>query len=157
MTPTGWRYFSKPSGTNNSMPMYLDAYARRMPPAALRLRSVSLECRPALAVIADYGQSPDCCLYVDPPYDPTIRAGGYREETTGDDHVALAEALHGCAASVVLSGYHSPLYADLYGEWDRVEMDAFTGQGDQATGQRTEVLWSNRPIGQARLDFGEAS
>jgi DNA adenine methylase len=43
----------------------------------------------------------------------------------------------------VLSGYDSPLYADLYAGWHAVRINTRTGQasGDQS---RTEVLWINR-------------
>lgn len=154
---TGWRFFANHAGTGNAMPEYLDAYVRRMPPAAARLRHVSLECRPALDVIHDYGQHESVCMYVDPPYDGETRAVGYRQEMrTPEEHQALAEALHGCKASVVLSGYRSPLYDDLYGSWHALEIDTFTGQGRQGEGARTEVLWSNRPLGSERL-FTEVS
>lgn len=49
----------------------------------------------------------------------------------------------------MLSGYHSPLYDELYADWSRVEMSAFSGQstGTAKRGRaRTEVLWSNREL-----------
>ena len=45
----------------------------------------------------------------------------------------------------MLSGYDSPLYDRLYADWDRVEIPTTTGQGGTRQ-DRTEVLWSNRPI-----------
>jgi DNA adenine methylase len=152
---TGWRFFSNPAGTNYGMPQYLDAYIERMPDVIQRLRGVSLECRPALEVIATYGQHPEVCLYVDPPYEGVTRPrtyDGYRHEMRAtDDHQALAEALLTCKASVVLSGYHSPLYDEMYADWDSIEIAAFTGQGRAGEGHRTEVLWSNRPLHDGRL------
>jgi DNA adenine methylase len=109
---------------------------------------VSLECRPALDVIADYGRHEGVLLYVDPPYLGTTRSSGsYVVEMTDEQqHRDLADALRGCKASVVLSGYHSPLYDDLFDGWERIEFDTSTGQGG-AWEARTEVLWSNRKIG----------
>ncbi|NIL62715.1 DNA adenine methylase [Salinispora arenicola] len=144
---TGWRHYIDPGGTSMSMPAYLDAYRRRLPPAADRLRAVSLEARPALDVITAYGQHPDVLLYVDPPYLRTARSGGtnYRHEMPDDaSHRELADALHRCRAAVVLSGYPSDLYADLYAGWDRVEITTATSQGG-TWAVRTEVSWSNRP------------
>jgi DNA adenine methylase len=43
----------------------------------------------------------------------------------------------------VLSGYDSPLYAELYDGWYVTRIDTTTGQGGTRQ-QRTEVLWSNR-------------
>lgn len=63
---TGWRMYVDPAGSSTSMPGYLDGYTERMAAAAERLHRVSLECRPALDVIAQYGAHRSCCLYVDP-------------------------------------------------------------------------------------------
>ena len=54
---------------------------------------------------------------------------------------------------MVLSGYHSDLYASLYADWHHTEVAAFTGRAN-TNGRRTEVLWSNRPLAHAdTLDF----
>lgn len=142
---TGWRFYLNPVGSSTSMPGYLDGYRRRIPPAAERLMSVSLECRPALEVIAAYGQHDDVLLYVDPPYLGTTRASRQYvvEMSSAEEHAALIAALLECRAAVVLSGYASPLYDDALTGWRRVEIDAFTGQANTA-GRRTEVLWINR-------------
>jgi len=144
---SGWRYYIDPRGSNTSFPGYLDGYRDRLPPAARRLRDVSLECMPALDLIAKYGASEDVLLYVDPPYLGSSRAGSrYRHELkTDDEHRELAEALHRAAAAVVLSGYPSHLYdQELYAGWSRVEISSMTGNGVEKG--RTEVLWANRPI-----------
>lgn len=147
---TGWRHYVNPAGSSASMPDYLVGYIERIAPAAERLHAVSLECVPALDLIAKYGNQPDVLLYVDPPYLGSTRTGswdGYPHEVRGeDDHRELAEALHAARAAVVLSGYGSDLYdRELYPDWDRVTFAAGTGQG--GWGNRTEVLWSNRPLG----------
>jgi DNA adenine methylase len=143
------------------MPGYLDGYLARIAPAAARLRQVSLESLPALDLIAKYGKETEALLYVDPPYLGTTRDGiQYRHELRADDeHTELAEALHVCKAAVVVSGYPSPLYdQDLYAAWSRVEISSMTGNGVEKA--RTEVLWSNRPLGHVPTlfdDMGERS
>lgn len=153
---TGWRHFQDPSRRGRmGMPAYLDAYVERMAPAVDRLRDVSLECRDALEVINEYGSFPDVCIYADPPYLGSVRSSRqYVVEMSSDaEHEALAEALNRCGAAVVLSGYRSPLYDDLYAGWHVHELRAFTGQAN-TNGARMEVLWSNRPIGpELTLDF----
>lgn len=157
---TGWRHFVVPRGSSIGMPGYLDGYLARIAPAAERLRNVSLECMPALDLIAKYGVDPDVLLYVDPPYLGTTRGWGenYKHEMKSEaEHRELAEALHACRASVVLSGYASDLYdRDLYAGWDRVTFPAMTGNGKDGAKDRTEVLWSNRPLGTqpALFDLG---
>jgi DNA adenine methylase len=147
---TGWRHYVDPAGSSSSMPGYLTGYIDRIAPAAERLQRVSLEAAPALDIIAKFGAQPDVLLYVDPPYLGSTRNKtwrGYEHEMRGvDDHRELAEALHGAAAAVVVSGYPSQLYdLELYAGWDRHTIAASTGQSG-AWGNRTEVLWSNRPL-----------
>lgn len=155
---TGWRFYRDPAGSSCSMPDYLAAYAQRIPPAAARLHGVSLECRDGLEVIRNYGQHPDVLLYVDPPYLASSRnSTNYRHEMgAAADHEAMLEALTECEASVVLSGYDSPLYRRKLDNWARVDMKAWTGNGirngaTKTDGDRIEVLWANRPIDEPSL------
>jgi len=146
MRTTGWRHFQDPAGSSSGMPRYLAGYVSRLAPVAERLAGVSLECRPALELIESYGRHPKVLLYVDPPYLGSTRARNYRHEMGGEsEHRELAAALEACRAAVVLSGYHSPLYDELFAGWHRVELKAHTGQA-HTWQRRTEVLWSNRPF-----------
>lgn len=162
MRRTGWRHYVATSGSSMGMPGYLDAYRDRLLPAADRLRGVSLECLPALTVIGKYGAAADVLLYVDPPYLGTTRGDANSrygvEMRTEAEHRELAAALTDCGAAVVLSGYGSPLYDELYDGWHRYELATMTGNGAAAAKARTEVLWSNRPLGGADLfTEGEAA
>jgi DNA adenine methylase len=146
----GWRHFVNPGGSWTAMPDYLAGYVDRMACVAERLSRVSLECLPALDLIAKYGAQPRCLLYVDPPYLGTTReaTARYRLEMKGEDgHRELADALRRCTAAVVLSGYPSPLYDELFEGWYREQTGAVTGNGRRGEQDRTEVLWSNRPLG----------
>ena len=151
---TGWRHIQNPQnpgGGRPSMPDYLATHMGRLASAARRIRDVSLECRPALQVIERYGQHSGCLIYADPPYLKSVRTWsngrsyGDREMHTEAEHRELADALRAARAAVVLSGYPSSLYDELYQGWHREEIATQTGNGgiDQA---RTEVLWSNRPF-----------
>ncbi|MFD9276853.1 DNA adenine methylase [Streptomyces mirabilis] len=146
---TGWRHYIDPAGSALGMPGYLEAYVLRLAAAAERLRGVSLDALPALDLIAKYGKQPKVLLYVDPPYLGTTRGWGnnYRcEMKTELEHRELAAALADCKANVVLSGYHSDLYLELYDGWHRYEQSTMTGNA-KADKDRTEVLWSNRVLG----------
>lgn len=149
MRRTGWRHYATTSGSSIGMSGYLEAYRERLLPAAERLYTVSLECLPALTVIEKYGAASDVLLYVDPPYLGSTRGDAnsrYGVEMRGDaEHRELAAALADCKASVVLSGYGSPLYAELYEGWHRYEMATMTGNAISDRG-RTEVIWSNRVL-----------
>lgn len=147
---TGWRFNeAKPNGA--AMPQYLEAYVSRIPPAARRIARVSLECRPAVDMIAAYGKHPSVLIYADPPYLDSTRSHGqhgnvYRQEMRREaQHQELADALLAARGAVVLSGYHSPLYDELYDGWHRLELAAFAGNSIEQR-KRVEVLWSNRPF-----------
>lgn len=154
MKPTGWRYARDISKV---MATHLKTHATHILPAATRLANASIENRDALEMIRDYGSEPSVCIYADPPYLGSTRAANYRVEMLEDDlHVKLAEALRNCKASVVLSGYASPLYEDLYPGWHRMELKAPTALSGRAA--ENEVLWSNVPLGaQMAFDFGGAA
>ncbi|MFG3660276.1 DNA adenine methylase [Streptomyces sp. NPDC047706] len=151
---TGWRHYIDPAGSVLGMPGYLEAYVLRLAAAAERLHGVSLEALPALDLIGKYGKQPKVLLYVDPPYLGSTRGWGnnYRcEMKTDAEHRELAAALADCKAAVVLSGYHSELYLELFDGWHRYEQSTMTGNAISTKG-RTEVIWSNRILaGQADL------
>lgn len=135
---TGWRFYVNPSGGGASMPSYLSGYVDRMAAAAERLHHVSLECRPATELISAYGQFPDVCLYLDPPYLGATRCRNYQTEMTSEaDHADMLHLALQSAASVVISGYASDLYDTALADWTRIEIPTFTGQSAAA---RTEVL-----------------
>ncbi|RBO82093.1 DNA adenine methylase [Nocardia puris] len=154
---TGWRHYIDPGGSSSSMPDYLAGYVQRLGAAAERLHAVSLECRPALEVIAAYGAHPAVCLYVDPPYLGSTRNGtNYAHEMASDaDHEELLEALLRARAGVAVSGYASDLYDGALTGWARVEIPTFNGNA--VDGARTEIVWTNRELPDQGLDFGEAS
>ena len=110
---TGWR-FDAADFAHTSMPRWLDGYVRRMEAVAARLRSVSLECRDGLDIIAAYGKGRRALLYVDPPYLGEVRQRNYRSEMlSAAQHRELAASLHSCAATVVLSGEVVPGLVEL--------------------------------------------
>ena len=122
-------------------------YADALPEITERFRGVVVEQRPALDILAQH-DSTDTLHYVDPPYVHSTRKlprasaglrGRYRFEMSDADHRQLAATLKKLGGGVVLSGYPSALYEDLYGDWHRVERPALA----DGARERTEVLWIN--------------
>ena len=58
---------------------------------------------------------------------------------TDDDHRELSAALHMLQGMVILSGYPSGLYDELYCDWQRTDRKALT----DGARERTECLWLN--------------
>lgn len=133
----------------------------RFAACAERLASVSIECRPATEVI-DRLAGKDALVYADPPYLDETRRGsrGGRSSDYGVDmgdpleHKELAKALHSTVATVILSGYASPLYDELYGDWWTAERQINSSAGNRRNAnatRRIERIWSNRDLGAGRL------
>jgi len=124
-----------------------------------RLRGVTIECRPALEVIAQQDDE-TTLFYLDPPYPIATRTAAqgrshreraYRFNMTDDDHRELAEVLHGIRGKAVLSGYACPLFdEELYPDWKRLERPANTDGG----GIRQEVLWISPHAEDLQLEIG---
>ena len=133
---TGFRSNSDRSGTTPAMDWR--QYPVEFGAIIDRLRGVIIEQRDALEVLKLH-DSPATLHYIDPPYLPETRDAGadYRFELTEEDHIRLAETLRGLEGAVIVSGYPSDLYEDLYRGWLRAERAALA---DGAL-PRTEVLW----------------
>lgn len=134
---SGWRRGVRPTGPASSQE-WASLHSHVLSWAD-RLRSVYIENTDALSVIARW-DSPDTLFYVDPPYVIDARTtgrGAYGHEMTDDEHAALADLLRSVEGRVIISGYPSTLYEDLYAGWARIERPALA---DQAR-RRTEVLW----------------
>lgn len=106
-----------------------------------RMRGVVIENRDGLELMR-YHDAPTTLHYVDPPYvhDSRTWQGGkeaYRHEMSNEDHRKMAECLESLQGMVMLSGYPTPLYDELFAGWRRIEKRAMA---DKAAA-RTEVLW----------------
>jgi DNA adenine methylase len=109
-----------------------------------RLHGVTIENRDAVDIIQQQDDT-TTLFYVDPPYLADTRNSAskqYAFEMTDLDHVRLAVALKACKGKVMLSGYASDLYDELYSGWYRQEREHHTG-GQSGSVMRTEILWMN--------------
>lgn len=117
----------------------------QLPAIIDRLKRVQILHQPAIEAIRRF-DGPDVLVYCDPPYlhetrDPNS-VDVYGVEMSETEHRALGEALNECQSKVVLSGYPSPLYEELFGSWKRVEYDiASHAAGGRRKARKTEVLW----------------
>jgi DNA adenine methylase len=126
---------------------YLSAVDEQLPAIVERLRRVQIVCRPALEAIPTW-DGPDTLIYCDPPYVHETRHEGSREvygvEMSEQDHRELAAVLNACKAKVVLSGYPSALYDELYPSWRTITFDiANHAAGGRKKVRKQEKLWLN--------------
>lgn len=115
--------------------------------AAIRLKDVQIENRPALDLIRRFNYE-NVLIYADPPYLMETRCcAQYRHEMTEQDHIDLLAALLQHKGPVILSGYPSELYDRELKCWSRITRKSYNQNADQ----RTEVLWCNFEVGQISL------
>lgn len=113
-------------------------YPDRIETFRKRLQGVIVENSRAEWILKKF-DSPNTLHYIDPPYLLTTRGASrrYRFDMTEADHRALATVLHNLKGMVMLSGYPSDLYQELYRDWHLVTTTAFT----ESRERRTECLW----------------
>jgi DNA adenine methylase len=126
---------------------YLSAIDEGLPEIMQRLRSVQILKRPAIDVIRKW-DSPDTLVYCDPPYVHETRDKQSRDlygvELTEDDHRKLAATLKACKSKVILSGYPSPLYQELYNGWRTMSKEIANHASSEGTKNvMKEMLWMN--------------
>lgn len=118
--------------------------------ASQRLLSVQLENRDAFKLMREF-DSEDTLFYLDPPYVLSTRTTkkGYNHEMTNENHQEFAELLYSLNGFVVLSGYPSKIYEELFENrgWKRVDKEACVLGG----GKRTECLWLSPKTSDALL------
>ena len=150
----GWRRTVK-AARAVPLPRMRDALVARISAVAERMIGVSLENDDAINIIRRYGREPSVCIYADPPYLGETRGegGGYGIDQRDEEfHREFAAACKEAKASVVISGYDSALYSELFAGWERMDM---TTMPTQSQDRKMEVLWSNRPFAtQTAFDFG---
>lgn len=147
---TGW---SITTARSSSVPLTILNRIGRFRPAVERLMHASIECCDAASLVERLATE-DTVIYADPPYLAETRRGRDRQRPAdyahdmglAEDHERLAEALHATPASVLLSGYPSPLYEALYGDWWQVDTHVHVHSSNSVTaerGTRVERIWCN--------------
>ncbi|MDZ4689322.1 MAG: DNA adenine methylase [Planctomycetaceae bacterium] len=116
-----------------------------LPQVIDRIRRVQFICQSAFDAIPRFDHE-EGLIYCDPPYLHGTRAQGstnvYHAEMTDAEHRQLAELLTSCKSAIVLSGYDSPMYHELYRKWQKVTRDiANHAAGGGSKSRETECLW----------------
>lgn len=156
---TGWRYMRSRT-LRGQTPVDDWRDADRLFEVAARLRDICIEHDPAIPVIKRF-DAPTTLFYCDPPYTHGERSlrwaeNAYRYEMTDEDHRELAAVLNDVKGMVVLSGYASDLYEELYGGWHQVKRTVNTDGKAGHPGKAVEVLWLNARAAAAATQKGMA-
>ena len=103
-----------------------------------RFQGVYIENLDFRKILERYDQK-DTLIYADPPYLPETRDYGsdYSFEMNSQDHYDLAQLLNRRNGPVVISGYHSAFYDELYSGWVCKKKNTTCASNKQ----RTEQIW----------------
>ncbi|UCE65337.1 MAG: DNA adenine methylase [Candidatus Zixiibacteriota bacterium] len=136
---TGWRRSIRRKGYHginewNKISDHLPAWSHR-------LNNCYIDSKDAIDILKTWDHE-TALFYVDPPYLHDTRSTsmsdrGYKHEMTDEQHVELAEALSKLKGYVIVSGYPSDLYFDLYSGWECHRRQARADKAKKAT----ECLW----------------
>jgi DNA adenine methylase len=135
---TGWRFQRTDTRGGASVTEEWNRY-EHLWAAAERLKAVQIESDTAINCIKRF-DTPDTLFYVDPPYLFETRYSNeerYAHEMSNDDHRQLAALLRSVQGMVLLSGYKSALYDELYGDWRCISKSTTTNGNSEAE----EFLW----------------
>lgn len=143
---TGFRFNSWRSNTGAPIdwmryPDYLGQFVQR-------LRGVVIESRPAIEMIPAV-DTERTLFYVDPPYLRETRCcrwpseNAYRFEMEEADHIELAQVLETLKGMVIISGYDSGLYNELFSGWRKEVRETRVFRNKR----QVEVLWLSPNIG----------
>lgn len=136
---TGWRSQARAEGRWSIIPNDLSRHDLEF--VASRLKNVQITNRDAIEVIERFGHDPDGLIYFDPPYlkeTRTMKTGYGANEVDIQFHRDAASALSRCKAKVVISGFNSDLYNNLYRGWIRIDKEGAFASSNK---RRVESLW----------------
>lgn len=141
-----FRKDDKSSGYGNDWKNYVD----ELPKVIARLRSVNIECEPAVDLI-NRMDSKGTLFYLDPPY---LLEGGDKTYTHDMDYKAHETLLHEIRklkGKVILSGYPTELYEDRLKGWWVAERTNYT----DSHAKRMDCLWLNDAAAMGTFVAGE--
>lgn len=135
---TGMRTLSHAGQRYTSHPKSMRQAQERLHTISERIRYTQIECKQWDEILARYDRD-KTLIYFDPPYVKSTRTAKnmYHYEWDDDLHMAAAEKIKQADSYVVVSGYESDLYSDLYNDWPVFSKTMTANAGTK----RTERLW----------------
>ena len=132
-------------GINETASSLLSA-VDRLPEVADRWRAVVIENLDFEECIAKY-DGEGTFHYIDPPYFLGGTNTYYATAFTVDDHRRLAKRLRNIRGKALVCGVPSPLYDDLFGDWQRETLTATVHSSGSAEKETVEeTIWTNYPL-----------
>lgn len=115
----------------------------KLPIIVEKLRHIQIENRDCFELF-ERVNTPGNIVYFDPPYVKTARSSRnnrYHHEVKEDFHSILAQKVRNASCFVVISGYESDLYNDIFKDFLKITGPAHRSNTSKSTKQ--EVVWTN--------------
>ena len=128
-------------------------YPERLKAVTRRLRTIRIENKDGIEMLAEYSNKPATLVYIDPPYLADRGAGYNMEASDRDFHERLLSQALLCKCMIMISGYKSETYSRLLegrAGWHRIELNAVTQTTNGDRLGREEILWMNKVAEKAR-------
>lgn len=142
------KHFSWSSRTRGGRPGDVNAwetFKNLLPLICDRLKNVEIKSEDALTLIPKNDDA-NTLIYLDPPYLKATRTAKkiYECELSDVEHANMAEIANKVKSRILISGYDSPLYRQLYKDWRWItkEVPNNSGQG-KVKQRRVECLIMN--------------
>lgn len=141
ISSTGWRFQKGGSDSGRADAVKSWNSTEHLWAVAERLKLVQIENDDALVVMKRY-DGPKTLFYLDPPYVHSTRyesshRKGYQHEMVDEEHRCFAETARQLQGMVIVSGYQSGLYEELFHDWQCVTKET----ADINAKMQTECLW----------------
>ena len=132
-------------GVSKNVSKFLSA-VQKLPAVVERLKNIQIENLDYKEILSRHS-GPEHFIYVDPPYELRKRnyKKWYQHEFEDEDHIELAERLESSGSMVMVSGYSSKLYSELYSDWNFVQLPP-RGHSMKGAKSTEECIWFNYPL-----------
>lgn len=120
-------------------------FISELPKTIERIKNIEVMNQNVLSLI-DEKDSTNTLFYIDPPYLASTRSAKsvYDIEMSEEDHIALGKKLNNCSGKVILSGYMSDLYKEMFKDWRLIVKEIANHASQSKIKQRKfECLWCN--------------
>jgi DNA adenine methylase len=115
---------------------------KRLPAVIEKLKTIQIESLDYTVLLEKYDRK-ETFFYVDPPYELRMRNYKkiYQYEFSDIDHIKMAEILKTLKGKIMVSGYDSPMYQNLFKDWNFINLKPL-GHSMKINPQQ-ECIWMN--------------
>ena len=142
------KHFSWSSRKRGNLPGDANAwnnFKEQLPEIHHRLQCITIRNNDYKVLLNEYN-SPECLIYLDPPYLHSERTttNVYELEWSAINHCDMCDLVNQSKSKIIISGYDNDIYAQSLRNWNKVEKSIVNHASQSKQKQKkTECLWVN--------------